>query len=202
MSTTRITSSMAAARFAATALVLSAGALSAAFGQATQEGPIVAGTPTASDGGKAVLIPPRPIAPEADPVNVKVAADTVDGLVVTVTIDGPAVTLDSAVPARVPRRLARADRQAGEQFVKATAFSGGTAVSTTVLPDVVLNASEGSGLVRLTRRQIALVLSADRAIDTVTIEAPATGASATLDVRAAYARFCEADRNNKWCPRR
>lgn len=201
MTTPRILSTAALLRLAALAAAASVATHTAAQAQAITA-PGSTGAPTASDGGKAVLIPPRAVDEASDPVNRKVAADTVDGLVVTVTIDGPSVTLDSASAARVPRRLARSDRAAGENFVRATAFSGGQAVSTTVVPDVVLNASEGEGLVRLTRRQIALVLSADRPIDTVTIEAPATAASATLDVRQAYARICEADRNNRWCPRR
>lgn len=162
-----------------------------------------AGEPSASEGGKAQLLPPRPVAATDDPVNAKAAADMVDGLALAITIDGSTVTLDSAVPARVPRRLARADRQAGENVVKATAYAGAQAVATTVLPDPVLNASEGDGLVRTARRQVALVLAADRPVDRVTIEAPATSASATLDVRAAYARLCEANRdNNKWCSSR
>ncbi|MEW6703345.1 MAG: hypothetical protein AB1430_00655 [Pseudomonadota bacterium] len=162
----------------------------------------VAQTPRASDGGKAELLPPRPLAATEDPVNRKAVEDTVDGLALSLTIDGPNVTLDTAVAARVPRRLARADRNAGDNVVKATAFAGGRALSTTVVPDPVLNASEGEGLVRLTRRQVSLVLAADQAVDRVTIEAPATGASATLDVRQAYARLCEADRAGKWCPQR
>ena len=199
MTTPRITSPATLLRLAG--LAVAASTALHVHAQVTTA-PASTDAPTASDGGRAVLIPPRPVDEATDPVNRKVAADTVDGLVMTVTIDGPSVTLDSAIAARVPRRLARSDRAAGENFVRATAFSGGQVVSTTVLPDVVLNASEGEGLVRLTRRQIALVLSADRPIDTVTIEAPATAASATLDVRQAYARICEADRNNQWCPRR
>ncbi len=158
--------------------------------------------PSASDGGKVELLPARPIADSADPITQAVAAQTVDGLVLLITIDGATVTLDSAVPARVPRRQARSARVAGGDVVKATAFTGGQALSTTVVPDTVLNASEGGGLVRTERRQISLMLAADRAIEYVTVQALATGASATLDVRPAYARICETDRNSKWCPRR
>ncbi len=159
-------------------------------------------TPSASDGGKAELLPPRPIGDDADPLNRHVAADTVDGLVLAVTIDGDTVRLDSALPARVPRKLARAERQPGGDAVTATALANGQVVSTTVVPDTVLNASEGEGLVRTPRRQIALVLATDRPVDTVTIEAPATGARASLDVRSAYAQICQADPNNRWCPKR
>lgn len=192
--TTRITTSPRRSTLAAVALACAPLLVHA---QATD-----AGQPTASHGGTVRLTPARPIPDGEDPLNQKVAAETVDGIVVTVTIDGPTVTLDSAVPARVPRRLARADGAAGENFVRATAFAGGQPVSSTVLPDVVDNASEGGGLVRLTRRQVSLVLSADRPIDTVRVEAPATAASGTVDVRPAYARLCEVDRNSKWCPRR
>jgi hypothetical protein len=157
--------------------------------------------PSASNGGKAELLPPRPLAAEADPLNRRVAADTVDGLILTVTIDGDAVVLDSAVAARVPRKLARAERDPGPDAVKATALANGQVISTTVVPDTVINAQEDGGLVRTPRRQIALVLATDRPADTVAIEAPATGARASLDVRSAYAEICRADPRNKWCAR-
>jgi hypothetical protein len=99
----------------------------------------------------------------------------------------------------VPRRQARSDRAGGADVVRATAFLGAQALATTVVPDTVLNASEGGGLVRTERRQIALVLALDRAVDTVVVEALATNARATLDVRQAYARACETDRSSKWC---
>jgi hypothetical protein len=157
--------------------------------------------PTASHGGKAQLLPPKPISEADDPVNQRVAADTVDGLVVVVTIDGTKVTLDSASPARVPKRMTRAERVTGGDTVKATAFAGGKVISTTLVPDNVVNASEGEGLVRNVRRQISLALKTDSPVDTVTIEAPATGAMASLDVRFAYAQICKADPKSKWCPR-
>lgn len=195
MTTLRITSSIGLSQLVAAA----AAALACAplLAQTTD-----VGQPAASHGGTVRVIPPRPVADGEDPLNQKVAAETVDGIVVTVTIDGPTVTLESAVPARVPKRLARANRDTGENFVRATAMAGGQAVSTTLLPDVVDNASEGGGLVRLTRRQVSVVLAADRPIDSVRIEAPATAASGTVDVRGAYARLCEMDRGSKWCPRR
>ncbi len=155
--------------------------------------------PTASGGGKAVLLAPRPVVERDDPLNQAVAAQTVDGMVLVITIDGAVVGLDSATPARVPKRQARSSREGAGDVVKATAFAGGLTLSTTVVPDTVLNASEGGGLVRTERRQISLVLAADRPIETVSIVALATGANATLDVRSAYARICEADRSNKWC---
>jgi len=157
--------------------------------------------PSASDGGKAELIPPRPVADDADPLNRYVEAETVDGLVLSVTIDGDAVRLDAAMPARVPKKFARRDRDPGPDSVTATAMANGQIVSRTVVPDTVLNASEGEGLVRTPVRQIALVLATELPVDTVTIEAPATGARASLDVRGAYAEICKADRNSRWCPR-
>lgn len=157
--------------------------------------------PSASGGGKAEWLPARPLADSTDPLTQAVVEQTADGLILLVTIDGATVTLDSAVPARVPRRQARGARVAGGDVVKATAFAGGRAIATTVVPDTVLNASEGGGLVRTERRQIALMLAADRPIESVVVEALATAASATLDVSPAYARICEADRNSKWCPR-
>lgn len=179
-------------------LVQTAGAQQEDTRDDLQDGPL---TPGASDGGKAELIQPRPVGDDADPLNRYVAAETVDGLVLTVTIDGDAVRLDSAVPARVPRKLARAERKPGPDAVTATAMANGRVVSRTVVPDTVLNASEGEGLVRTPLRQIALVLATERPVDTVTIEAPATGARASLDVRGAYAEICKADPNSRWCPR-
>ncbi len=157
--------------------------------------------PYASHGGRAELSPPRPIAESADPVNLRVATDTVDGLVLAITIDGPTVILDAAVPARVSSRQARGHRATEGPRVKVTAFAGGQVVSTAMLPDNLINASEGGATVRIERRQLAFTLAVDRPVDTVTVEAPATAASGTLDVRPAYARICEADPHNKWCPR-
>jgi hypothetical protein len=139
------------------------------------------------------------VADAADPVNQRVNAQTVDGVVLTITIDGATVTLDAVAPARVPRRVARANRDPVGDAVKVTGLIGGKAVATTIAPDNVLNASEGQGLVRTTRRQLAIALATDQPLDSVTVEAPATAAKATLDVRAAYARICEADPRNKWC---
>lgn len=158
--------------------------------------------PSASNGGKAQLLPPRPLADEEDPVNTFVAADVVDGLVVSITIDGATVTLDSATLARVPRRLTGSDRDIGGDSVKVTGFAAGQVVSVTVVPDNVVNALEGGGLVRIVQRQIAVALATDRPLDTVQVEAPATGASASVDVRAAYAGICKADPQSKWCSRR
>jgi hypothetical protein len=33
------------------------------------------------------------------------------------------------------------------------------------------------------------------------VSAPATAANATLDVRSAYARLCEAAPSHEWCPK-
>jgi hypothetical protein len=162
--------------------------------------PSVQAAPIASDGGKAELLPPRPLAESDDALNKAVAAQTTDGMVIVITIDGALITLDSALPARVPKRHARSSRAGAGDVVKASAFAGGQLVSSTVVPDTVLNASEGGGLVRTEKRQISMVLALDRPIDTVSVVALATAASASLDVRAAYARICEADRTNKWCP--
>jgi hypothetical protein len=157
---------------------------------------------TASDGGNAVLLAPRPVPADSDSVTQRVVADTAEGLVIVVTIDGANVSLDSATPARIPTRRARADRNIEGDAVKATAFAGGQVIGSTVVPDNVINIQEGrTGVVRTERRQISIGLLADRPIDTVSIEAPATGASASLDVRPAYARLCELDRNSKWCRR-
>jgi len=184
--------------------------LGSSTGAALAQGAAEPATPRASHGGKVEWQPPRPVAAEADPVNVRAQAETVDGIVVVVTLDGASVTLDSVTPARVPRRQARLARQGldASVAVKATALANGQIVTTTTLPDPIFNASEGGGLVRTERRQVSLVLAAERAIDTVQIEAPATGASATLDVRAAYAPYCRSSKGNpdteqggRWCPR-
>lgn len=156
--------------------------------------------PAASDGGKAVLIEPRPLAESDDPVNARVLAETANGLALSLTIDGASVRLEAAVAARVPRRQARTAREDAD-VVTVTGLSGGRVVATTVVPDAVLNASEGSGLVRVARRQLAVVLVSEAPIDTIQVSAPATAASATLDVRAAYARLCEAAPEHPQCPR-
>lgn len=157
--------------------------------------------PSASDGGQVELLPERPVDEGSDPANTKATAETVNGLALVITIDGAAVTLDSAVLARVPRNLARADRKLDGDIVRARGYANGQLVATTVAPDNVINASEGDGLVRMERRQIVLVLAADRPIDRVEIEAAATNAKASLDVGAAYTKICEADPASQWCAR-
>jgi len=167
----------------------------------TDREPAVAATPTASHGGTAELLPPRPLADADDALNQRVGTETVDGLAIALTIDEAHITLDSVELARVPRRQARENRNTGGDQVKVTGLVGGREISTTVVPDNVLNASEGGGLVRTGKRQIFVTLAADRPLDAVRVEAPATSASAVLDVRGAYARICAADPRSKWCPR-
>lgn len=143
-------------------------------------------------------IPGQPVVSTADPVNQRVAASTVDGLMVVVTISGDTVRLDSATPARVP--AARRDSAGGDR-VTATGFAGGIQISQVSVPDGVVNVQEGVGLVRVTRRQVVLPLPAPRPLDTVEIRAPATGATARLDVRPAYAAYCEGPRRDpRMCP--
>lgn len=156
---------------------------------------------TAAVKGEAQISEPRPIADADDPVNRMVQAANTPGLMVTVTIDGDRVTLDNATPAMIPRAAVRRLPPGGDQ-VRAVASAGGRVVAETLVPDQVVNAQEGVGLVRTTRRQISLLLPTGRAVDTLLIEAPATDARATLDVRAAYAPWCRAAQDGEWCPRR
>ena len=145
----------------------------------------------------------RPVDASADPVNRKAEASTVDGFVLVVTINGASIQLDSATPARIPRAAAERKRPAGDR-VTAVGFAGGARVSETSSADAVLNAQEGGGLVRVSRRQVMLSLAAPRALDTVEVSAPATGASAGLDVRSAYAPYAAACRGEapdpRFCP--
>ena len=161
------------------------------------------GRPQASDGAEVSLSQPTPVSEADDPVNQRVTADTVDGLVIALTIDGPQIRLDSASPARIPKSAQRANREgfgdAGS--VRATAFSGGQRAGSVEVPDNVLVASEGDGLVRLTRRQLTIAIPVDRAVDRVEVEAPATNARATLDVSAAYEAWCRGDPRGRWCPK-
>ena len=148
---------------------------------------------------------PRPVAASEDPVNRKVAASTVDGLVLVVTIDGSSIRLDSATAGRIPRAAAERKRRSGDR-VTAIGFAGGARISENSVADAVLNAEEGRGLVRLTKRQITLALAAPRALDTVEVSAPATNASARLDVREAYAPYASGCRGEtpdpRFCPTR
>jgi hypothetical protein len=144
---------------------------------------------------------PRPVAASADPVNRKVTASTIDGLVLVVTIDGAAIRLDSATLARIPRTATQRKREGGGDRVTAVGFAGGARVSETSIADAVLNAEEGGGLVRVAKRQVTLALAAPRAIDTVEVSAPATGASARLDVRSAYAPYAASCRGDVPDPR-
>jgi hypothetical protein len=145
---------------------------------------------------------PRPVLISDDPVNT-LSETAVDGLVLILTIDGSAIHLESATLTRVPPTAARRGTGNGEDRVTAVGYAAGVRVSEASAPDQVLNVQEGVGIVRLTKRQVQLALPAPRALDTVQVEAPATGASARVDVRSAYAPYCKEYRaDNKWCPSR
>src|SRR5262245_20301205 len=156
---------------------------------------------TASDGGRVEMLPEQPVADTADPANVRASEDTVDGLALVLTIDHGTVTLDSATLARVPRHLTQADRKLAGDLVKASGFSKGQLVATSIASDNVVNAQEGGGLVRTEKRQVTIMLAADRPLDRVDIEAPATNAKGSVDPGVAYALVCDNDPKSKWCPR-
>lgn len=158
------------------------------------------GTPTASDGGTAVLQPTQPIDAQRDPVNEKVQKETVDGLIVVVTIDGANVRLDSATPARVPRKASQPAKQAAPEQVTVSGLVGGNAVTRNVVLDPVVRIQEGQGVVRVDQRQITVALATDRALEAIRVQAPATHADQTLDVRDAYAPYCKNDPRGAWCP--
>jgi hypothetical protein len=152
------------------------------------------GTPGVRD------IAPRPLAAAEDPINVQADA-SVDALVLAFTIDGTTITLDQATLARVPRSSTRRSTELVGDRVSVIGYSAGNRVSDINVPDAVVKAQEGVGIVRTTRRQIRLALAAPRALDTIEVSAPATGATARLDVRVAYAPYCkEYNRDNKYCP--
>lgn len=150
--------------------------------------------------------PPRPVSEAEDPLNRLVSNETVDGLVVAVTIDGTNISLDQAMPARIPR-ITRVDRLGSGDLSPVTAigYASGVRVSEAQAPDSVLRALDdwnGRGqTVRFTRREVVIALPAPRALDTVEVIAPATGARARLDVRSAYAPWCRAaTERNPMCP--
>lgn len=157
--------------------------------------------PVASDGGRGELLQGAPVSEADDPVNRLVASETVDGLLLSITLDGATATLDSAMLARIPGRIVRPDRAVQGDRVEVRGLVDGQEVARTVVPDNVLNASEGDGLVRTTRRQIVAALAADRPLDSVQVRAAATGVDVVLDVSAAYAVICKAEPDNRWCPR-
>lgn len=164
---------------------------------------LLAGCPTQVSRGPAVRdLEPRPVAAADDPVNALAAYNT-DGLVLTLTIDSATVHLDSVVLAQIPQSATkRRTRLRGDQ-VTVVGFADGTRISEASAPDGTLNVQEGTGLVRMTRRQVVVSLPAPRALDTVQVVAPATGAKAQLDVRSAYAMYCKEYRqDNRYCPRR
>jgi len=184
-------------------LIASVIALTAASGHArAQEAPLKSESlqPTASEGGEARFIAPRPVDPADDPVNAKVAEATVDGLIVTLTIDGASVSLDGAWPARIPKSAARANLNMDGDAVRVSAFAGADAISEAIVQDPVLYALEGGGLVRQTRRQVVVAVPTDRAVDRIEVEAGATLARTSIDVRSAYDDHCKADPRGKWCP--
>jgi len=175
--------------------------------------PLLISLPLAAqtEGPKIRDLPVTPVADADDPVNRYVATQTVDGLVLSVTIDGPNVTLDQAVPARVRKTVRRPTGTGDYAPVTALGFAGGTRISEAIVADSVVRALDDwntphqGALVRVMRRQIVIPLAASRALDTVEVTAPATGAHATLDVRAAYAEYCRAGmaapgRENPMCP--
>ena len=142
----------------------------------------------------------QPIAPAADPVNQR-ADSTIDALVLTLTIDGTAVHLDTAVLARVPRAATMKGSAGGGDRVVVVGYAAGARISEANVPDVVVNAQEGVGVVRQAKRQVTVSLAAPRALDAVEVTAAATGAQARVDVRGAYSAYCKTyRRDNPYCP--
>jgi predicted NAD/FAD-dependent oxidoreductase len=133
---------------------------------------------------------PRPVAAADDPVNKFAAKTTVDGLVLAVTIDGAVITLDNAMPARIPRATSR---KPGDSAVTAIGFAQGVKISQISVADQQINVQEGVGVVSVTKRQVILALPAPRALDTVEISAPASGAKARIDVRSVYSKPIQTD---------
>jgi len=146
-------------------------------------------------------LPPASLAPADDPVQRLQTESTVDGLVIALNIDGASVQLQSATLARIPRPTTKAD-ESNRERVTVVGFAGGERVSEASAPDSVINASEEKGIVRLTKRQVVLLLEAPRALDTIEVKAPATNASGSLGVRDAYAPYCPSfNPDNAYCPR-
>lgn len=143
---------------------------------------------------------PRPVAAAEDPVNQQ-AASAVDGLVLTVTIDSTAIRLDDATLAKIPEGAAKQGASDSTGRVTAVGFAAGNRVSEGSAPDGVLNVQEGVGVVRLAKRQVVISLPAPRPLEEVEVSAPATGATARLDVRSAYDLYCKGRRDDKNCPR-
>lgn len=142
---------------------------------------------------------PHPVTVADDSVN-KLAESQIDGLVLAVTIDGAAIQLDNVTLTKLPRNASQRGAGAGDR-VTVVGFAAGARVSESSAPDTVLNVQEDVGVVRLTKRQVVLSLPAPRAVDTVEVSAPATGATARIDVRSAYAPYCKEYRSdNKFCP--
>lgn len=133
--------------------------------------------------------PPRPMAASEDPVNRMVAAATVPGLIVSLKIDGNTIALERAQPARIPKPR---DRAATGDTVTVTGISGARAVASVTAADPLMVAVEEGGVVRAEQRTIDVALPTPSAIDTIEVRLSATGATARLDVRAAYAEICRA----------
>lgn len=202
----RIASSPPAALLSSV-LLLALAACSPPASQTATTGPTAPVQPKIRD------LPKTPVKDTDDPVNRFVADQTVDGLVLSVTIDGASITLDQAVPARVRKTARKPTGQGDYAPVTAIGFAGGARISEVAVPDSVIRALDDwntphlGALVRVTKRQVVIPLAAARALDTVEVTAPATGAHARLDVRAAYADYCRAGdqaakgRDNPMCPR-
>lgn len=175
-------------------------------GDQAESGQLGIGRPVASDGGSASVLVPQAVSEAEDVVNRVVAETTTDGLVLVVRLDGAAVELLSASPARIPvrgRREAAAQSEGGKAeggVVTAVAYAGGQVVGRVAVSDLVLNASEGDGLVKTPRREVVLPIPVERAPDSVEIEAALTGARARVATAQAYAEWCRADAKGRWCP--
>ena len=125
--------------------------------------------PVASHGGRVELVPGAPVQEDDDPVNRLVASETVDGLLLSITLDGATASLDSAVLARIPKRLARPDRQVHGDAVEVRGLIDGQEATRTTVPDNLVNASEGDGLVRKEDswlgREVVVVNTGQEAVD-------------------------------------
>lgn len=140
---------------------------------------------------------PRPIADAEDPVNRLVEQTTVDGLLVELRIDGAAVALESAQPARIPRRNDR--RNLAGDTVTITAMAGAVPAGSVTVPDQMVNVEEGVGIVRQERRSIVAAVPTQGAVDSIEVRVSASGTTRRFDVTSAYAALCRAFREAPFC---
>ena len=155
----------------------------------------------------------KPVAvdPATDIVNIASRSALAIGMVmeIHVTADGPELIHIGMMQVRksargthvtVPRTAGgRKESRADGDWVIVEAYGKGVLISRTAVPDPVLIAAEGAGLITLKERTVYASLPTPRRVDTLEITATAGGETKRIDVSKVMDHFCSSAPKERAC---